>query len=154
MKKSIGLLFGLFLGVVLARSSHAAAYAVSPKDTFVTPYSTTISTWIAGPGAVYEVTLATGASGEYIVLYDTSSTSGITIGTASGGGSTNVVGLAGFIPPGPALSGRIYFSSTTQNTQIKYDPPLQFFNGLAVGDSANTGSATITYEVGRGLSGD
>jgi hypothetical protein len=115
---------------------------VSPKASAELTYTTTASTITVGPSAIYEVTLATGASGEYVAFFDTN--------TASTGGvavTSNTASVAS------GFKTRLYFGSTTANTQIKFDPPLIFYYGIQVVDSAATGQSVITYEEGRGLSG-
>jgi hypothetical protein len=147
------LIFGLLLGFgvvgLLNRTVYAVNPVVAPKDAYVLSYTTTVSTVTPNvstnsvanaaymPGVVYQVFMSSGATSEYVMLYDTNTTSGITCGA-----TTN------------ALTARIFFSSTSANTITRFDPPLHFFNGLVACDSAATGQSGITYEFGRGLSGD
>lgn len=140
MKKLIGCLFGLFLVSCLAGSSKAANPVVSPKASANITYSTTVSTITAGPSALYEVTLSTGAAGEFVAFFDTVTT-----------GGTNVTALAASSIFNPKI--RILYGSTTTNTQYRFDPPLLFYYGIQAVDSASSGQALITYEEGRGLSG-
>ena len=149
MKKLMGWIVGLFgLCMVMASTGHASGYAIAPMDTFVTPYSTVVSTYVAGPGAVYEVILASGAASEYVQLFDSAAVTGLSA-TYNGASVLNSSGIVSTVALGP----RLLYGSTTANTIIRFDPPLQFFNGLAVVDSAVTGQASITYQVGRGLDG-
>jgi hypothetical protein len=148
------LIVGLFFGVgvlVMAKLSTAASVAIAPKEnyvlsqttavTLVTPAVSTNAVTNASymPGAVYEVDLASGAASEFIVMYDSANTTGITCG--AGGNVSSQIGA------------RLFYGSTTANTLTRLDPPLVFHNGLVVCDSAVTGQAAITYELGRGLSG-
>lgn len=156
MKNLNKLVVGLFLGLglmSLAKPSYAN-YAIAPKEVFTTKYSTTITTFTAvastntvaanqyAPGAVYEVTLASGAASEYFQMYDSTGTFSISTCGVSPDGTA------------PFLGPRLLFGSTTAITQIKFDPPLVFHNGLVYCDSAATGQAAVTYELGRGLSGN
>lgn len=148
MKKLMGFIFGLFVLCTLAPKSHAANYSVAPMDAFVTPFSTAVSTYVAGPGAVYQVVLSSGAASEYVQLFDSASVVGLSA-TYNGFSVLNTSGVVSTV----SLGTRLIYSSTTANTVIRFDPPLQFFNGLAVVDSAATGQASITYQLGRGLDG-
>jgi hypothetical protein len=148
----VGLLLAFGLMAVVSMS-HAAGIAISPKQTFELSYTTTVSTVTPvpsstsaaaySPGAVYEVIQSTGASGEYFEMYDSSVTTSINCGQ-----------ITSQLPAGQTmLSARLIFSSTTANTITRFDPPLAFMNGLVVCDSAVTGQTSVTYELGRGLSG-
>lgn len=148
MKKLIGLIFGLFVGIAWVNSSHAAGIGIVPMDAIVTPYSTVVSTYVAGPGAVYEVILSSGAASEYIQMFDSASVVGLSA-TFNGASVLNSSGVVSTVDLGP----RMIYVSTGTNTIFRFDPPLQFFNGLAVVDSAVTGQASITYQIGRGLNG-
>ena len=128
--------FGLYMGSILTPSASATGVGISPKATATLNYTTTASTISATISTLYEVTLATGASGEFVAFFDTNTA--INGGTAVSSGSTT------------NLKTRIYFSSTTQNTQVRFDPPLIFFYGIQVVDSASTGQSMITWEPGMG----
>jgi hypothetical protein len=92
---------------------------------------------------VYQVTLATGAAQDYCVLLDTNNTTGLTVPVTAA------------TTKWPAQLGpRLFFGSTTATTVINFDPPILFYNGLmAECSDANVGAA-ITFEIGRGLSGN
>jgi len=147
------LAFGLVAVVSLAQPVQASIVARSPKEVFLSSYTTgvvlvspAISTNAVAnaafmPGAVYQLILSSGAAGEYFQLYDSTSTAGITCGALSNGAQQLNIG-------------RFLFSSTTANVNFTFDPPIVFHNGLAVCDSAATGQAILTYELGRGLSGN
>ena len=157
MKNIKSLLVGSFLvlalGLLSSRQASASVVARSPKEVFVSTYSTslipispTVSTSAAAaaafmPGAVYEVFLSTGAGSEYFELYDSTTTAGITCGAQSNGANQLM------------LTPKILFGSTTVPAKYTFDPPILFHNGLVACDSAITGSYMITYELGRGLSG-
>lgn len=136
-KLFVGLL--LVFGLIAVKSASATGVAVSPKDTQCFAYSTAVSTVAIGPGVLYEVTLSSGAASEYVLTLDSASAVGFTATTAAAN-------------PG-SITGRLLYASTTANTQIRFDPPLAFFNGFMVVDSSTAGSACYTYEVGRGISG-
>jgi hypothetical protein len=150
---------GLFLVLgclMVSSNAHAVWYRGAPKEVFVSSYTTgavqvtpsvSSSTALAAqymPGAIYQVILSTGASSEYVVIYDT----------------TNCIGLTATSPTGntPAqtyqnLGPRFVYGSTSADTVLTFDPPLRFDMGLCVLDSATTGQYSITYELGRGISG-
>lgn len=156
MKNLKKLFSGILLVMGFSMVAHAGSLPRSPKEVFVSSYTTgaipvtpAISTnAVAGaafmPGAVYEVVLSSGASGEYELLIDTANCIGVTA----------VMNASSLTAPANFLAARLLYGSTTANTDIKFDPPLIFENGLCVIDSAVTGQAQITYELGRGLSGN
>lgn len=138
--------FGLFavLGLALAAAVSPAQATVgvrSPKAVYQnTPLTATTAVIISsGPTAVYQVVQSTGASGEFITLCDTASVTGVTSQVNNTANSVCKVHLM--------------YGSTTANTVTTFDPPLMFFNGLAMIGSATTGQAMVTYEVGRALTG-
>lgn len=145
MKKLLAVLSvmsGLFLGSLLMHPNPAQAIgvAISPKATYVLTYTTTASTISATASTLYEVTLASGAASEYVAFFDTN--------TATGGGGTAITALTNSAASG--FKTRVFFSTTTANTQVKFDPPLIFFYGIQVVDSAATGQSMITWEPGVG----
>ncbi len=156
MKKLLSLTLMVFGLSVMASKVQAAVGVRAPKESFVaTSYTTAISSVtpftvlestttspfvIKKPGAVYQVTLGTGTAGAFALLFDTS--------TAVGLNTANAATITAQLGP------RLFFGSTSANTTITFDPPLIFYNGLMVANSAATESGiSITYEVGRGLSG-
>lgn len=147
-----GLLLALgCLGGVPVRSE-ASVVARAPKKAYTLTYSTVISsitpftvlqatsTLQDQPGAVYQVVLSSGAASEYITLFDT-------VPFNTGFLANTTVGQTYQLGP------RLLFGSTTANTTITFDPPMIFYHGLMILDSAVTGQATILYEEGRGISG-
>lgn len=146
------LAFGL-MGLVSV--SQATSSVVSPKTSFELSYTTTITTVTAiastnaatnaafNPGAVYQVILATGTSGDYFQMYDSTAATNVT----TCGQVTALTGTATLLGP------RFYFGSTSQNSSTKIDPPIVFLNGLVVCVSSTADQASVTYELGRGISG-
>lgn len=153
-KLFVGLLLVFGLMALASYNSNAVTVARSPKHSYLYSYSVAItsvtpftvlqatSTLQAQPGAVYELNLSTGTAGDYIILFDSIPYSAASLAN-NGTANNNAYQL------GP----RFYFGSTTANTKITFDPPLEFYNGLMVIGSSNTEQASVTYEVGRGLSG-
>lgn len=157
MKNMNKLFCGLLLafGVLLATREVKASVGVrAPKQMYELNYTTAISSvtaftvlestsGIQKAGAVYQLILSTGASGDYVILFDTSTATGLVLGPPSGGATQ-----------APSQIGpRYYFSSTSANTTIVFDPPLQFYNGLMMYESSATNAAGVSYELGRGLNG-
>jgi len=152
MKYIKSIFAGLLMASAVIMFSHAASLPRSPKMTFVTPYSTAgssvaiaavaaSSSPVTLPGAIYQVTLSSGASSEYIVLVDTNTCTGVTL-------------QGPYTAPTKYVVSKLLYSSTTANTNFAFDPPLMFDLGLCVFDSASTGQASITYELGRGINGN
>jgi hypothetical protein len=156
MKKLNKLFSGLILAVGLlgmTRTAMAGTSVKSPKEVFVSTYTAglvlvtpAISTNTTAnaqqePGAIYQIIMSTGASGEYFELYDSSTTTGITCGLTTGNGA-NQLNLV-----------KLPFGSTSLAQSVSLDAPIVFHNGLVVCDSATTGQIMFTYELGRGLSG-
>lgn len=130
-----GALLSLVLGVCLlgmGSESEATTASISPKPGFALNYTTTVSTVAVGPCSVYRVVLSSGAASEYVALFDSATASGLTAATINS-----------------TLKTRLLFNSTTANTTIQFDPPLEFYNGLMVGDLAVTGQSLIEYDLGR-----
>lgn len=150
--KLFGSLFLAFGVMGMASLCSASSGGVrSPKQMFeqqytiaissVTPFTVLESTsGIAKPGAVYQLILSTGTAGDYVVLFDTS--------------TATTLSIVGATPSVAQMGPRYFYGSTSANTVITFDPPLIFFNGLMVGSSSSTDSFGVTYELGRGLSGN
>ena len=137
MKKlllSLGL-FGMFL--LASGSVEAAGATRGAKQTVALNYTTTASSVsVSGASVVYAVIMSTGASGDFMALFDSAS-----IGALSATSITS------------ALKTRVYMSSATQNTVINFDPPLQFANGIIAANSTATAQGIIVYERGRLVNG-
>lgn len=156
MKKLLNVSLLALVCFLVSSQAHAGALPRSPKEVFVSSYTTgavqvtpIISSNAATsaafmPGAVYQVLLGTGAASEFVVLVDTINCFGITA----------TMNSSGLTLPANFLGPKLIFSSTTAATDYKFDPPLVFENGLCVVDSAVTGQYGITYELGRGLQGN
>ena len=130
------LLVILALAVLWAgvRDSDAASPARGAKASATVSYTTTVSS-VSIPGAtvVYGVVMSTGATGDYVALFDTSTVTGITAALTT----SNV------------LKSRCMAGSTITTTMCNYDPPLQFNNGVAAILSTAADHALIIYEKGR-----
>lgn len=120
---------GLFL---LSGQSDAASGVRGAKGYSSIIYTTTVSSVaVSGPAVVYSVVLGTGTAGtDYLALFDSASIGGLTANNS-------------------AFKLRVNTSSTTQNTVVSFDPPIQFQNGIVAGLSVATTWATVTYERGR-----
>lgn len=135
MKKLISfsvVVLGLF---VLCSNADAASPARGAKGSMTVNYTTTVSSPAAtgGPLVIYSVIMSTGATGDYVALFDTSSVAGITAALTTTG----------------VLKTRCMAGSTITTTMCNYDPPLQFNLGLAAVLSTAADQATIVYERGR-----
>lgn len=154
MKNFKQLFASLLLTFVLLGLSHRAEAGVvqSPKHMFTSGYTTQISSvtpftvyqstiGFAQPGAIYEIILSTGVAGDYVVLFDTIPFNSSALTVTSGSNSSYQLGP------------KFFYGSTTANTVIRFDPPIIFYSGLMVSSSGSTESFGITYEEGRGISG-
>lgn len=79
----------------------------------------------SGGGALYSVLASTGATSDYVVIRDSN-----TANTTS----------AEFMRVG---------LNTTSYTQVSFDPPVQFRNGISVNAPATIQAVTYTFECGR-----
>lgn len=156
-KLFVGILVAFGLLVIGLNSSESSVGVRSPKAVYLYNYSTSISSITAftvlqatstsqnQPGAVYELNLSTGAAGDFFVLYDTIPVNAAALQTPGSAAATTNLGYQ--------LGPRFFYSSTSANTKITFDPPLVFEHGLMIVGSSTTESASVTYELGRGLSG-
>lgn len=138
MKKLMAvLLLGVACMAVSSKAQAVSAAARGAKYMANVSYTTTVSSVsVSGPAAVYGVILGTGVAGtDYMAIFDRAS-----IGNATVQGNTMIA--------------RIYASSTTQNTYVQFDPPLQFNSGIVAGNSTNAIWGTIIYEKGRVTNGN
>lgn len=136
MKK---LLLGIsFVAVMclMGTNSEAAGAARGAKTTTSVNYTLSVSTIATGPVVLYSVTLASGAASEFVAIFDTAPAVAATINANQTSAASN-------------LKSRLFFGSTTANTTINFDPPLQLNNGLLVADSAVTGQSLFVFERGR-----
>lgn len=134
MKKLLTVLaFGVVCLLMGPKGAYAAAVAFPAKATYSINYTAAVSTVTIGHSCVYAVFLSTGTAGEYVALFDSSTSVGITAGLESS-----------------ALKTRILFGSTSANSgnPYQFDPPLLFVNGIQAADSAATGQSMISYDYG------
>lgn len=157
MKNLNKLFVGVFLAFglmgIVSVNCNASVVARSPKKSYLYSFSTTISsvtpftvlqatsTLQAQPGAVYEINMSTGTAGDFIVLFDTIPFNAQLLDTQGATGRSSQLGP------------HFYYGSTTANTKITFDPPLIFYNGLLMIGSSAVEQASVTYEEGRGISG-
>lgn len=131
----------LSLGFVLLSGS--AVYAGSgvrgAKAHKVISQSTAVNTIASGPVTIYSVVIGTGAVTDYVVLLDSAN-------------ATAATAAAQVVANG--YRGRIHASSATQNTNIVFDPPLQYQNGLTAINATAVMTSGITYQPGRDISGN
>ena len=131
-------LLSIVLGLLVGVSAFVLASGLTrPRKAALLSYTATGSLVHAGPGAVYQVTLSTGASTEFVILVDSGSATGVVAAQTT-----------------KLIAPRIVYSSATQNTVVNFDPPLLYVNGLVVIGSAATGQAAVTYESGRAIGGN
>lgn len=134
MKNKSAVLVALGLVMLgLTASLHASVGVRGAKGVTALFGSVTPVLASKGPVTVYSVIIGTGAATDYVALFDSGSVSGIVAPTQGSGG----------------FKMRIAASSTTQNTQVTFDPPLQFVNGLVAANISTTMFSLTTYENGR-----
>lgn len=130
MKK---LLVVLAFGLLAAGVSEAANPTRGAKTVGTISYTASASSMsIVGPVVIYSVVMSTGATGDYVALFDTSTLTGMTAGNVGGGYKT-----------------RCMAGSTITTTMCNYDPPLQFNLGFGGILSTLSASAMVIYEKGR-----
>jgi hypothetical protein len=136
MKKLMGLSF-LALGLlVMANRADAASPARGAKGSTSILYTTTVSTISLNPAVLYSVICSSPTTaGDYVVLFDSSTSIGISSGMATS-----------------PLKTKIILSSSTSASnagKIDYDPPLQFSKGIIAVLSAATNSCMFVWESGH-----
>ncbi len=135
MKTSIKvLLAAVVIGLGMSAESEAASASMrGAKSASAVNYTTTISAIATGPVALYGIVMSSvTTAGDYAVIWDSGSTTGLSIGT-----TTNL--RAKIVGPSTTFPGQV----------VTFDPPIQLNHGLAVGLSAATNAATFIYERGR-----
>jgi hypothetical protein len=153
MKKYLSFALVAFALILVSGKAEAVGVARSPKHPFAFGYTTAITsvtlftvlqstTGITEPGAVYQVQLTSGVAQDFCVLYDTTTAVGLTPPTLAN--ESNLTAQLGT---------RFLFGSTTQNTTFTLDPPWEFYTGLMVACTGAQDGGMLTFEVGRGLSG-
>lgn len=134
MKKLISFAVVVLGILLLSGKSEAASAARGAKGSVTVNYTTAVSTVsLAQPAVVYSVYMSTGATGDFIALFDTSSAAGIT-------SSVQTTGV---------FKTRCYAGSTITATRCDYDPPLQFNLGVMAVLSTASDQALIVTEKGR-----
>lgn len=141
MKLKKALLVSLALAL-FCKGSEAGVAVRSPKQHACVNYSTAFTTATTGPGALYSVLLGTGAAGEFLVVIDSGNGTGL---STTGSSSLYIIPKISFVGNSS--------NPVSSYTVVNLDPPITFYNGLMVGDSANTGFGCVVFEQGRGLSG-
>lgn len=136
MNKYKGSLIVVGLALFMTGSVFAASVVRGAKGVKVLTQSTAATPVHSGAVTVYSVILGTGAVTDYTVLLDSANATGAIVG--------HQVVSTGF-------RGRFYPSSTSANTNITFDPPLLFKNGLTIINATALGTVGVTYEPGKGL---
>jgi hypothetical protein len=125
-------LLAVSLVVALAGMAYAAPGVRGAKGyKNITASATAIGVCLApGGGALYSVVASTGAATDYIVFRD-SNTANTT--------STELIRIG---------------QGVATLTNVTFDPPIQFKNGIVANAPATTGSVVWTYECGRVTQGN
>jgi hypothetical protein len=133
MKNKSAVMFVLGVALFLAVAAYAAQ--VRGAKGITSTYGSTSAVMVSsGPTAVYSVMIGTGAVTDFVVLFDSNSTNGITSLLQTSASGYRV---------------RVYASSATQPTQVTLDPPWQFNNGLVAINATGVMTSVIGYEKGR-----
>lgn len=132
MKNKSAVLVTMGMMMFLAGTIYAAASVRSPKNYINVGQSTNSIGVSSGPAVLYAVTIATGAVTDFVTIFDSNSVVGLT--SAQMGGNFRM---------------RLYPSSTTQNTSIVFDPPIQFRNGIIAIPGTALTNYLFVYEQGR-----
>jgi hypothetical protein len=122
-------LLSLGLAFLLVGSAFAAASVRGAKGMKTTVFTATAVAPCSGPGVVYSILTSSAAVGDFVVLRDS--------GTAN---TTSTIAAA--ISP-----------SATLASQVTFDPPLQFKNGISINQPATNNWSTVTYECGKVVQG-
>lgn len=133
MKNKSAVLFVLGLMLGMAGLVHAANARSGAKGTTSVFGSTSFVSVSTGPAVLWAVTLGTGAVTDFVTLFDSASVLGLSIAVQN----TNGYKI------------RLYPTSATANTNIVFDPPLQFNNGLVINNATALGTTLITYQRGK-----
>jgi hypothetical protein len=147
--KLIGGLILAFVAIGVFSRLDAAVVARSPKAVYTAGLTTAVSSvttisaieassGVFKPGAVYSMQMSTGVAGDYVILFDSNTGTGLT--------ATGAI-LSAEVGP------RYFFASSATTTSINFDPPLIFFKGIMAVMSAGTETIGISYEEGRAISG-
>ena len=133
MKKLMGLLV-LGFGLVLLGNldAHAAASVRGAKASTNVGQSTNPIGISSTTAVLYSVVVGTGAVTDYVTVFDSNAVTGLTSSQLSGN-----------------FKMRVYASSTTQNTVVVFDPPIQFKNGIIAIPSSAVENYLFTWESGH-----
>lgn len=138
MKNKSAVLFVLgMLGFLAVASNAAPGVRGSKGMTLMTGAVTTVGI-STGPAVLYSVVLGTGAVTDFVAIFDSATPTGLSaiLQTQASG-----------------YKGRIYPSSATQNTNVVFDPPLQFNKGIVAIQSTALVPALFVWESGRSPNG-
>lgn len=124
MKNKLVVLLTLGLAMSITGSLYAAATVRGAKGFGRINQSATAVLACKGPAAVYSVVASTGATSDFVILRDSN-----TANTTS----------AEYV--------RIPLSATLL-TNVTFDPPLQFRNGVSANGQATTANTLVTCETG------
>src|SRR5580765_6587262 len=124
MKNKLAVLLSLGLAMFITGSVYAAPGVRGAKGFGRINQSATAVLACKGPAAVYSVVASTGATTDWVIIRDS--------GTANTS-STEYV--------------RVPLSATLL-TNVTFDPPLQFRNGVSVNANATTANVLVTCETG------
>lgn len=114
-------------------SAEAASARGGAKPMKVVSVSTTQTPVSEGPTTVYSIMLGTGAVTDYVVLVDSANATAWAVASQS---TAN------------GFRGRFYPGSATVNSNLVFDPPLLFANGLTMINSTVLMTAGVVYEPG------
>lgn len=129
MRKSLIKSLALVLGLGLATSAFAAPGVRGAKGVRTVNFSATAVLACRGPATVYSVILSSGAATDYAVLRD-SNTANTT--------SSPVVSI-------PHI--------TTGVTQLTFDPPIIFANGVSFNTAATNIADSVVCTTGKDVQG-
>jgi hypothetical protein len=133
MKNKLVVCFALVgLMLFLTRNASAASDRGGAVVGTALNYTTNVVAVSTGSAALYQVVLGSGAASEFVVLFDSGAATGLSSGLTNS-----------------TFKARLFFATTSSNTVVTFDPPLQFNNGIMAIDSANTGQALFLYQKGR-----
>lgn len=133
MKNKPAVMSVLMLGLFLVGSAYAAS-GVRGAKAMTTSTQTASGVIIAsGPVVLYSVIIGTGAVTDFVTIFDTNTTAALVAASQLTGN----------------FRGRLYPTSATANTNIVFDPPLQFRAGLYAIPATALGTYTFVWEGGR-----
>lgn len=132
MRNKSAVLFALGLVMSLFGMAHASANRGGKAMVSATQATTGVII-SSGPAVLYSVIMGTGAVTDFVTIFDTNTTAALTSGSQLTGN----------------FRMRAYPTSATANTQITFDPPLQFKTGIYVIPGTALGTAVFTWEPGR-----